>query len=265
MLVTLKKLENPLFEWVNKRIYQDNSNVVMLITGDPGTGKSYSSLSFSENYLGQFNPDFAVFDTLSLIRLIKQIAKTPTKYKGSVINYEEPQGEQSNKRSSSNYAVALTGILSTFRDLNCILIITSPREHQLTKDLRDYVDVWITTEKIDRDTNLCYTKVKFAQRNEITKKVYWKFLRVYVQELNELFVVDSVAFPKPNKDTIKYYKERKKEYQINYYTKLEKKLLEAEQEAKEQKGNCDKCGSNFGYWTKEGWKCRKCGFVTVRK
>lgn len=265
VLIKASQKSNPLYHWLDERIYKNNSNAVILISGDPGTGKTYSGMSICERYDSLFNQGFMRFDTKSLLKILIEVTENPEKYRGRIILYEEPQQEQSNKRSSSYQAVTMTTILSTFRSLNCILVITTPRESHLTKDLKDYIDVWLVTESIDRIKGLCYLTMKFASRNEVTKKVYWRFMRLIINETGELFVVKSLAVPKPKPDIVTYYEKKKLAYLKDLYGNLYKKIVKKEEDKEEERGKCPNCNTNFGYWNKEGWYCRKCGAVTVSR
>lgn len=264
-LLVLKTKANPLKLWLDKRIHEENGNAVILVTGKPGTGKTYSGLSVSELYDSGFEVDFICFDVRGLLALLEMIAKNPQSYRGTVIMYEEPQQEQTNKRSSGWSAVAFTSVLSTFRSLNCVLIMTTPWKSQLTKDCQDYVDVWMTTQHIDRSNNHCYLSVKFLEKNESSSKTYEKFMRVFYVPTGEIMILKRIAVPLASKKLIKFYEEHKRKYQAELYRKMIKKIDSKEEEKEEAQGTCSNCNGNFGYWNQQGFKCRKCGTLTKRE
>lgn len=236
-----------------------NGNVVMLFTGDPGTGKTYDVMGFGEAYDPTFGAAHMFFDLRSLAKFLGKVALEPGKYRGTFIVYEEPQEEQTNKRSFSYAAVQFTRILSTFRSLNCILAMTTPRQSHLTKDLRDYVDIWATTTGIDRHRKIGYAKVFIMHHSETSRKVYKKFLRV--RRGSEVYSVPVMGFRKPNQGLADFYEAKKLQYLNAMFKRIDKNIERREQE----RGGCPECGTNYGYWAETGWNCRKCGRVTIER
>lgn len=258
--IKLKKKENPLTKYIRDQIEHEN-NCVMIITGNTGSGKTMSCLGLASGLVAEdFPVDYIAQSMIRIQEIMLEALDNPEKFYGKVIIYEEPQTEITNKRSMSNEAVSFTNMLSTFRDLRCIFIMTTPRLHQITKDSLQYIDFWLETQYIDREHNLCHLKIKYADFNELTQKTYWKYPEVSYEGV--IYRFDRLAVKLPPKKLADYYKEAKREFQRSLFRKdLEKNKRKRDKfivKKEKPKRVCPSCKYEWETIVKNPKKCPNC-------
>ena len=177
-IIDIDKGDNPLIKWIKEERIDKKRNVNIVITGNPGTGKTMSGLTIAMSISPDFNMKYIATGMQDLINILLEVIKDPSKHVGRVVVYEEPQEEQYKMRSNTVEAVSFVQILSTFRSLRLILIMTTPRQGHFQKEGRDYFDVWLETQGIDERKELCYLKPKFGYWSEVSRKMFWEFLRI---------------------------------------------------------------------------------------
>lgn len=248
---------NPLAAWIQKRIYKQNSNCVILITGRPGTGKTYSGLALANGLYKDFDTSFICGSIEDLYKMVLKITENPNQYKGCCVIYEESNTEQNKMRSMSTEAVSYTTLLSTFRSLNIILIVTAPYGSHLQKQALDYTDIGLQTESLDRQRNLCNISVKFYERNEETGRLYKKFLTVFSDE--GIFKLARISVRQPPKNLTQHYENMKLKFQREYYSKELGKITRKQTKTKiRDPRQCKHCKYRWIPRKDNPKKCPKC-------
>jgi len=217
--ITIKEYEDPFDIWVAQRIAR-NRNVNIIITGDTGTGKTLSAITLGISLdKRRFTSENIVTNISDLYNKLVEKLKLDLNYKGEVIQYEEPQEEQYKMKSTTHEATSFVQVLSTFRSLNMILIMTTPRQGDMQKSARSYFDVWIQTKRIDYKKELCYCSLKIGSYDESSGKMKWEFMRIRYK--GELCIMNEVMFRLPPKEISDAYEQSKKVFQLDSYeTKL---------------------------------------------
>lgn len=209
-----------------------------------------------------FNQSQVFFFFYDLLKQLHEVTKNPDRYKGSVFLYEEPQGEQSNKRTMSTASVSFTTVLSNFRSLNCVLVMTTPYLSQINKDIRDYCDLLLETDFMDYHNKICYCKPKFTEMNKKYNQVFHKFPIVVDVTTHQTMTLKSLGFPLPSERLVREYEQAKLKYQKDSF----KAMLE-KTEGKDSRGDtstvCPICSKTKGKWFKEGWRCYSCLKITI--
>jgi hypothetical protein len=210
-----------------------NRNCVILVTGNPGTGKTYSAISIGcwihelmglKDLFGQQSWIFTIKTLLKIMHENTTDAERAKYLRGRPFLYEEVSEEQLNTRANSQAAVSTIQTLATFRSLGCILIMTVPREGQLQKALKSYCDIWLKTQGIDYHNKLCHVNIRYTEwSDELDKmRAYYAFVDMKEREYRNIELV----VPKPPQSLIDKYEEHKLAFQHRIYGEKIKRLEE---------------------------------------
>ena len=259
LLIKLKEKDNPLRYYIQEQVKKEN-NCVIIITGYTGSGKTMSGLSLSSGLADNFKADYVAQSMIRIEEIMLEALDNPTAFIGKSVMYEETQTEITNKRSMSTEAVSFTNMLSTFRDLRCVFIMTTPRLFQITGDAIEYIDFWLETQYIDREHNHCIIKIKYADFNELTRKTYWKYPEVSLNGV--IYRFDHLAVKLPPKALADHYKQAKRDFQRRLFRKdLEKnkrKHYKKIEKKEKTKRVCPFCKYEWETRTKNPKKCPEC-------
>ena len=251
-LVLAKKQENCWISYIKQRI-RKNKNFLGFISGETGSGKSWSSLSVAEQADGRFTIEQCVFGAEELMLLIN----SKKLRKGSVIVFEEVGVEMSNKNWQSITNKVVNYLLQTFRHRNFILIMNSPFMDFVDATTRKLFHAEMRTVGINRTDKTCMLKPLLLQYNSKKKKFYYKRLRVITQGGTR--PVDSWSVPKPSPHLIEMYELKKR----NYTDELNKRILSELQAVSNPKGKKER--EHKHNWlvriTKNERYCRTCGYI----
>jgi len=182
------------FLWrVFSRLNYEDKNVLMLIVGETGIGKSISGISIAKKIditpigNGKYEENFVVeadnrgipspetrvvFSARDFMRLVK--SNIP---KGSVIVWDEAGIENDNTSWYEKKSKLIKYVMQTFRKRNYLLIMTVPDEESVTISTRRLVHV--IADVFERDDNYASIDIRWLQRNRRTKKTYPKHTTYY--------------------------------------------------------------------------------------
>jgi len=265
-IISINPMENPMIKWIKEERIKKMRNVNIIITGNPGTGKTMSGLTIAMSISPKFKENFIATSMEQLINILLEVLKDPQKYVGEVVVYEEPQEEQYKMRSNTVEAVSFVQILSTFRSLRLILIMTTPRQGHFQKEGREYFDIWLETQNIDEGKALCFLKPKFGFWSEVTKKMFWEYMRVEYKE--DIYVNSLIGVVLPPRSLVKFYETHKLEFQKDSYTNKLKRI-------KDKYGTGEpkitypyiclgKCNSKWNARVQSPSRCPFCGSRNIR-
>ena len=220
-----KPKEKYWISYIKQRI-NNNKNFLGFISGQTGSGKSYSSLRICEELDNDFSIERVVFSGLDLMELINS-----NKLKrGSAICFEEVGVEMNSKNWASKTNKMLNYLIQTFRHKGFILIMNSPYMDFVDAGSRKLFHAELSTIKIDYSTKEVFLKPQLIQYNSRNEKFYYKRLKV-ITPIGKIPVsVWRVGLPT---DKLRLEYEIKKS---EYTSKLNKKIL-SELQAYEDKTN----------------------------
>lgn len=122
----------------------------IFITGDPGSGKSNTSMAIAlevAKLLGKpFTTKNIVFDSLTFTETYNNKKKTP---EGSSLIYEEAGVGNNSKNSQNQVQKKYNQMLQTIRKRGILVIFNAPDLSFLDKDARKLLHYWFKTEKHD--------------------------------------------------------------------------------------------------------------------
>lgn len=226
-IVCYHKGEQPKNSWVryfNRRI-QLNKNNLVVFTGSTGSGKTWSAASILEIMSKEDGAFFGIDHIVFSLKELMELINSDKLKKGSKILFDEPQVSISNREFQSEANKVFNYLLSTFRHRNWTLFFCTPYEDLLDKSTRKLFHAKFETTSINVNTGTCRIKPKFLEYNSQIGKFYEKFLRVsYRPKGSDKNIVTKLKYwdiPKPSKDLIVAYEQKKE----NFTTNLNKNIM----------------------------------------
>lgn len=220
---------NFLYHEIYKRCHFENKNFTLLVAGQVGTSKSYSSIRIAEDLDPNFSIDRVCFSVQELLALMDE-GKLK---KGSAIIMDESAGSEQNIDSRdfmSQENKIMSFVATTCRALNLFMIFIAPSVKQI--DLR--------TRTIGVGGILILKKVYYKQGyargdfywqtfNPRTGKIYTPKPRLYDSETGNRTLVDFVLIPKPSQELITKYEKKKNTFIQDNIKRWRKQLTDKEQ------------------------------------
>lgn len=192
-LVTDSEIRSPFYKKIHEIIHVKNNNIIILIDGPTGVGKSYLALRIAE----KVDPTFTR-ETLKdrLVNKPEKFAELITNenkiHKGNAIILDEAGTAMAASDWQSVNARAMHKIMQVFRYKNLVTIITVPHIGFITKGARHMLDYKISVKKIDRVRN--QSQVMMSQPY-VNLKGEVKFKRINLYG----YVSDIYTFNKPSR------------------------------------------------------------------
>jgi len=195
-----------LVDWLVKRINR-NQNVLIMITGGTGSGKSYAALKLAQILSTKFKSRFTIKNCAFTMKDFMGRINSGDLERGSVIIFDE-FGVGMNSRSSLTIANRIFGfLLQTFRHKNLICIFTSPNFSFVDITARKLFHLWFETFRIDRENKVCHLKPHLARVEQKTGDLKWTFPKL---GLNKVLGRYKIGIPSPK--LIKNYEDKKEAY-----------------------------------------------------
>lgn len=226
MLMQLRPKAKVLQEFCKSRI-GENRNIIILITGDTGTGKTLAAFRIGVDFDPHFSHKYITQDADNVLKLFSEIAKNKDKHTGRVIIYEETQEDMLNLNATTIESKAIIKLFSKFRYLNGIFIMTTPRSGHLNKLLMDYVDIHLSTEQIFRKRKICRLRIKFGRWVEAKQKMFWEYMRVQYKNgktYSDMFQLRFIDLLIPPKNVIDFYEHKKDTFFIESMDREKKRI-----------------------------------------
>lgn len=195
--------------YIRKRITQ-NKNFIGMITGQTGSGKSYSAMAIAEMLNEDFNISRLVFKGKDLMRIIN-LGEHHYR-KGVVIIWDEAGIDLSNRNWYSITNKVLSFLVQTFRHKNFILFFTVPYADFVDSATKKLFHSEFETCGIDTGKQTVALKPKFLQYNSERKKWYRKYLKVKVKSSGKRVKIRRWNVPKPSQALIDEYEKKKNSF-----------------------------------------------------
>lgn len=218
----MKNKEYSWVEYVNQRI-ANNKNFLLMISGPTGSGKTWGGLSIGELLDEDFNIERVIFKGSELMALVNSGNLKP----GSVILWDEAGIDLSSRSWQSMMNKMLNFLLQTFRHKNIILILTAPYGDFIDISSRKLFHAEFETQGINKAKKTCTMKPKLLQYNPSNKKWYRKYLIKVVKGLGAI-KIERWAIPKPSKELIKLYEEKRERFTRELNKDIERSLMKVE-------------------------------------
>jgi len=237
-----EKFTQPLYKEIHQRIYKRRQNILILIVGSPGTGKSLLALRIAEKLDPTFTlenmKERVVIEASQFSKLIANEDETKLE-RGAVFIVDEMGASMGNRDwyTIGNKMVSL--ILQTFRYRQLIMIMTVPNMSFIDVSARKLIDVLIETKKIDFNTNKTKARVWKLQFNKISGEATPFRQRFRIKdELGETVVLDNMWFDRCDIKMAHSYEKFSREFKQSMAEKALANILRSQAKV-DKKSNFD--------------------------
>lgn len=160
-------LNSPLLRMIWKRLHHENKNFLVLVLGETGSAKSYSSIRNCELIEAYIHPTFSVRNVcMSFLQFMDLLTAKGDKRlpRGSALTYEELgiSGDADEWWSKTNKI--LKYILQTFRTRNLAVFFTVPDEILVDSRIKSMFHAVIEMQYIDFAKGIAWFKMYRIQR-----------------------------------------------------------------------------------------------------
>jgi hypothetical protein len=232
---------NPIYALAHKKVRQNN-NLIIVVNGPTGSGKTYAALTMAHEIAKMLGTNFSVGSNVdfNFEGLLEKMGREENKKPGTPFIFEEVGafgGGASSREWQSKANKFFNTFLQTSRRLSQIMIMTCPFFANLEASSRKLVDIQMETMYIDRFKRLCYIKPYIIQVNKRTGKMYFKYIRLTVE--NTRIKCKKIGIPHAPKDITKDYEAMKS----IFMEKIREEIIDSKKKETE---------------AKRYWKCENC-------
>lgn len=150
---------------------EKEKNALILVVGDPGTGKSDGCNSFGLILDPTYNPKRVAHKTAE--RFVHILNNDPTLKRGCAVHWDDAgKGLKSDEWYKEMNRI-VRDILQTFRIDGLIVFINCPDPSFIDKKVLKLFDYWMETSRIDYENKLLYCRFYEIDKNKKTGKIYW--------------------------------------------------------------------------------------------
>lgn len=211
--------------WFNYRIKQ-NKNLIAVINGPTGSGKSWAALSLAEKGSKDNGTSFSIKNNVAFDfkELLEQTQRPENTKAGTYFVFEEVGsfGSGSSSREWQSQANKFFhSFLQTTRHRRQILLFTCPLFANLEAGARALCHMQILMDKIDFKAEKTKIIPYIIQVNNRTGKLYFKYLRYHEGHLRTRLL--STFVNKPSDTLIKEYEAKK----LAFTTQLNATIMES--------------------------------------
>lgn len=208
-------MKHPGIEWIKNRVINQNKNVIIIVNGATGSGKSFSAISIAHTLSQELGTHFTIQDNLDFkfTSFIKKTLLPANNMPGTCFIFEEvgaAGGGAASREWQSKANLMFNSFLQTARHRNQILIMTTPYFSFLDAASRKLVHIQMDMQYINFRTKQAVIKPYFMQVNSRTGKIYFKLLRYKVK--NKIIKLSGWVIKLPPEDLIKEYERIKEIY-----------------------------------------------------
>lgn len=205
--------------YARDRIFKKNRNVQQVFIGETGSGKTYSSASFTH----LVDPGF--FDSTEKIVFTVEdfFHQIQTLHSGDGLVLEEA-GVLIGARNFQSKINKMVGMVNqTFRHRNLCVSYTVPSMKFFEMQVRDLMHAIIHMQSIDYDTNTAYGRCYKVSHDPLYGKTYLNAYE-FTRWDGGRHVIDIVGFNPPPKKWLDEYEKMKTDFTQELYEKFEKEL-----------------------------------------
>jgi hypothetical protein len=224
----MKKL-NPFFKKIYLNTHRYNKNHVQVVTGDSGTGKSWSILKMGEELDPTFNVDKITFTPKEFLQAIDNVKKS-----GEVVALDETGIALSARKWQSLSNMLLNEVIQTFRYQHIICFFIAPDFSYIDSQARKLVNVFSEVKREEESPAEMW--IYYLKHDKKTGKPY--YYHPIIKNNGAVIKLQKLIFKgRASKEIIKEYETKHKEFKKNLRKKNIKLAELFEQEIKDIKEN----------------------------
>ncbi len=235
-LINFNKNEGEVFNrWLYSRLIKRNKNVIGAELGGTGSGKSYRDLRKVELWYNFYHKrEFPVANIVfGVPQAIERIASGELK-KGEILIFEEAGANMGALDFQSKMSKMFSYVLQSFRSMNIGIFMNLPYLSMLNKQARMLLHYSFESAGIDTTTNMNKCKPKFHQVNQMTGKIYPKYLKVRDKATGKMITIKRFSFGMPSERLVNAYELKKANYLSELTTGFRDELRRTEQDAQDK-------------------------------
>ena len=239
---------------------KNNKNALYFISGQTGSGKSWSAISICKQLDPDFDESRIVFSGSELLNLVNN----GNLKKGSCILFDEAGIDLGNRTWQSLTNRVINYLLQTFRHKNFILIFTSPYMDFVDAATRKLFHAQFEVLGIDKEAKKTKLRCKLIEYNGNYSKFYYKYLRIMIKaKRSYLTPIKLWNVAKPEEELVNNYESKKNVFTLALNQQIEKDLAKknSQKEKKKKKEydmKCPKCNYEWKSYLKQPKRCPKC-------
>jgi len=226
-----------------KKKLDKNENVIGVMIGGTGSGKSYSCIRLATDWVLKNKKKsriWIIFTHNELLKLLLQ-EEAPDVKKGDVIIYEEMEISADNRKYWSLMNETIRYVSNICRNRNFIFLMNLPVLAHVDKEVRSLIHMSLETVTKHMEERVCECKFKVNSVNYESGKNYFIYPPVYVHSLREWVKCLTVSIPHPpdvlsrcNVNSLSKYEEMKEEFNQRIYSDLyqRSKVMQKESDKK---------------------------------
>jgi len=234
----LENHKNPLVREIYNIMYKENRNCMIVIVGDPGSGKSYTALGLC-NIFDPLGFNHKTIEKRCITKpkdFVNAIVDSEKNLKfGSALLADEAGTSIPSREWASFNNKAVDYISQTFRYKRLLVIMSCPSLELIDVHIRKYFAYMIEAEKVDFSNGLNICRVFKLSTSKRDGKMYFIFPRY--RKNGKRIKVATFKFEKPDTKLCHVYEKISQDFKA----KLAEDLMKAgnKMEAKEIKRNVD--------------------------
>lgn len=236
--VRTENLGSVLLNYIKQRTYNSPKNTIIVIVGEPGSGKSNAGVKILE----KLNP--MLFERNTPIEALKKrVSFTPEGFsecvdngtkKGDVIIYDEPQISYNSRDFMSNTNKLLNKILTTYRHRQLITIFCTPSLSYIDAQARKLVTLFVEMKDMQQKKGYAMAKVYKFKYNGLMDEYMPNKIRFVDNADGCLKEISDVYFGRLSPEIEEAYKTISFEFKRGVVKDVNKKLRNEVQEMKER-------------------------------
>lgn len=202
---------HPLTEYIHHCVHKRNSNFLMVTTGAPGAGKSYSCLTLAEALDPDFSVDRIVFDPIKFSEMISEPERFGLK-KGNVIVFEEAGVNMPARDFQSVKNKMMSFIAQTFRHQNLIVLFNSPNQAFIDVNLRRLIHA--VMEVTHHDNKYSYGNFYFNIADPLTGQIFQKPMMLKDLDTGQCMTLKRIRMTTPSRQLADEYEFRARNFKL---------------------------------------------------
>jgi type II secretory ATPase GspE/PulE/Tfp pilus assembly ATPase PilB-like protein len=224
------------------RVVIRNKNVLCIVVGQTGSGKSYSALSLLEGlYLYRKGkpptPEYIVEHTKFKAIEFMTAMQSPTLKKGEAWTWDEAGIDAGNSEHATIKNRIISWYAQTCRNQHQIIFFTVPAISMLDPKVRRLLHYYIEAVEIDYKRKMGILKPLEMQYNTRSDKIYYHRIRNLVGKNKEYNEIEIIGCPMVSKETLDLYETKKQEFTVKLNEEIKDKLEIIENKNNNTKNN----------------------------
>lgn len=197
--------------YIQEVIDKYNANMLILVVGDTGSGKSYASLKMSELISGLYGKDFKINNVAFSALEFMEIVQNKELKKGDAIIWDEVGVDLNARNWQSVTNKLVNALMMTFRNLNLVVFFTVPDASFVDSATRKLFHAIFEMGGIQKRKKKAKVIPKLIQINRGTGKEYRKYLKV-VYKNGAVLKFKNLYLGLPSDILVKQYETKKSRY-----------------------------------------------------